>query len=623
MIKSEQLKAALIQNIERVCSELLPDGRMQSGEYRCAGIFGGKGDSLGVNIKKGIWKDFSDNAKGGDLISLFIARANGDKVNGMKAVYEFLGLKQQAFEPKPTQSFKPPVVDWSELDGDAYEYLSEERQIPDEILSLYDIKRAEKFFGEASKKLESYVFIYYRGKKPCYVKYVALDRKEDGKKIIQSQAGGLQVLFGMQTIPKDTDRLVITTGEIDALSFAAQGIPAVSVTNGDQNLNWITNCWDWLKRFKQIYLAFDMDESAQSVLETVAGRLGRERCYKVSLPYKDANKAHRAGEDLAACLALSKELKPARLILAKDIVDDVIRDIKGGENSKRGMPILDWRGDASIEFNLRPRELTIWTGFEGSGKSTFLYQIISWLLGCHGKKALLVSLEDPRERIVRYMMNQVMGLEIKQGELDADTEDTLRFVYDQYLAHNLIVFDHLGQAPLAEIIEAAHYSVARFGVEHVVIDSVARTDLDIEDNKQANEFMEKVVASMNETQAHYHLVAHAKKGKHPENSRESIPHKHDIKGSVQIPIVATNIIAVWRNIDKENILKSKQTKFSKEEVTKWADAVLAVRKQKLTGDIGQYELWFDKGSRRFRRTPEHYKEYPYSHTKEQKPEQPF
>lgn len=596
-------------------------------EYRCAGLFGGKGDSLGVNRAKKIWKDFSDDTKGGDLISLFIARAGGDKISGMKAVYEFLGERQERkIEIQTQATFKSPKCDWEELDGEVYQYLTgvdesdyggTERGLPDAVLEKYHVKMANRYFHEVQKTLPCYVFLYQKNKKICYAKYVALERN-NGKKIICSQAGGLQILFGMDAIPKGSDRIIITTGEIDAISFAAQGLPAVSVVNGDANDRWIELCWDWLKPFKHIYLSFDMDESGQAALEKVAGRLGRERCYKVALPYKDANACLLAGVDLAGCLASSQELKPDRLVMADKLYDGVLREIKLGTNSHRGIPFLGWSGDDGIGFNIRPQELTVWTGFEFSGKSTLLYQMASWLMATMQQKILLISLEEPAERIVRHMLTQVLAYEPQPDDLeDEDTSSLIREIYHEFFAKNLIVYDYLGSAPLKKILESCQYAVSKYGVSNIIIDSVARTDLDIEDNQKANEFMDKIVTSMNETQAHYHLVAHAKKSsRHPETSRESIPNKQDIKGSGSIPVLATNIIAVWRNQMKENILKSDQKKIPKEEVEKWDDAVLAIRKQKLTGEIGEFKLFFNKACRRFRRARER-KDYPY------KPADPF
>lgn len=55
------------------CEQLLPGGDMRGNEYVCADLSGGQGRSFSVNLTTGIWKDFSTEESGGDLISLWAA----------------------------------------------------------------------------------------------------------------------------------------------------------------------------------------------------------------------------------------------------------------------------------------------------------------------------------------------------------------------------------------------------------------------------------------------------------------------------------------------------------------------------------------------------------------------
>ncbi len=77
------------------------------------------------------------------------------------------------------------------------------------------------------------------------------------------------------------------------------------------------------------------------------------------------------------------------------------------------------------------------------------------------------------------------------------------------------------------------------------MDSVAKTDLDIEENKDANKFMALLTNSMNETGAHYHVVAHSRKG--DAKNRWSIPGLNEIKGSNQFGIETFNCLSFWRD----------------------------------------------------------------------------
>jgi twinkle protein len=83
--------------------------------------------------------------------------------------------------------------------------------------------------------------------------------------------------------------VVITEGEIDALSWAAYGRAAMSVPYGGGKggkQRWIESEFDRLERFERIFISTDMDKAGQEAAEEIASRLGRHRCYRVQLPLK-------------------------------------------------------------------------------------------------------------------------------------------------------------------------------------------------------------------------------------------------------------------------------------------------------------------------------------------------
>lgn len=72
-LNAAELKNLLISMMPGLLSDWLPGGRILGHEYKCGNKYGGPGDSMSVNVYTGIWKDFADSAKGGDLISLYAA----------------------------------------------------------------------------------------------------------------------------------------------------------------------------------------------------------------------------------------------------------------------------------------------------------------------------------------------------------------------------------------------------------------------------------------------------------------------------------------------------------------------------------------------------------------------
>ena len=86
------------------------------------------------------------------------------------------------------------------------------------------------------------------------VKYRDLENeKQTGKKKIWSNEDPEYHLWGWQAIDDDTREVVICEGEIDALTWFQQGVPALSVPNGGGKGNkqtiWIDNDYERLQRF--------------------------------------------------------------------------------------------------------------------------------------------------------------------------------------------------------------------------------------------------------------------------------------------------------------------------------------------------------------------------------------
>lgn len=102
----DETASELLKRAELICRHLLPGGRREGHEYKAGDLLGSKGDSLSINIKTGVWKDFATDDGGGDLISLWAA-VKGVRMGDAKAECEaWLG---KAPAPKPAA---PKPTSW-------------------------------------------------------------------------------------------------------------------------------------------------------------------------------------------------------------------------------------------------------------------------------------------------------------------------------------------------------------------------------------------------------------------------------------------------------------------------------------------------------------------------------
>src|SRR5690606_14659374 len=144
---------------------------------------------------------------------------------------------------------RPPKPQCNKPQGRVRDYLTEIRNIPTDVLDLYRV-------GERGDEI-IFPFLLPSGELA-----LAKSRKaEDGAAPRPTAANCEPVLFGWQAIPDKAREVVITEGEIDALSWAAYGYPSMSVPFGGGKggkQSWIENEFDRLDRFEKIYISTDM-----------------------------------------------------------------------------------------------------------------------------------------------------------------------------------------------------------------------------------------------------------------------------------------------------------------------------------------------------------------------------
>lgn len=97
--KYETLAATLLERAESVCRYLLPDGRKENGEWRVGSIGGERGQSMGVNLKTGICKDFDAGDGAGDLLALWALKRGVKMHVAFEEAAEWAGVAKPKTSP--------------------------------------------------------------------------------------------------------------------------------------------------------------------------------------------------------------------------------------------------------------------------------------------------------------------------------------------------------------------------------------------------------------------------------------------------------------------------------------------------------------------------------------------
>lgn len=303
-----------------------------------------------------------------------------------------------------------------------------------------------------------------------------------GKKFWQ-RSGGRRTFWNADALDDPTlesgqNALVITEGEIDALSAIECGFPlAVSVPDGappvpegkepadlepldpssenSGKFEFIWNNRDRLKRIKRFILAVDNDPPGQRLAAELVRRLSASRCYFVEYPIgcKDLNDVlmQKGYDTVSAVLNAAKPYPVRGLYCLSDYPD-------AGElqTFRTGW----WTLDQCFKPFLG--EFIVVTGVPSHGKSSWILHLLVNLGRLHGWSSAVFSPEMPTVPTLRNTFRDILGG--KSPENDAFIEEKFCFIGSDPTGGEDEDFD------LDWIIDKAKEAVLRHGIRVLLID---------------------------------------------------------------------------------------------------------------------------------------------------------
>jgi twinkle protein len=570
------IKRALSARAQAVAEYLLPHGKREGHEWRAGSTSGDKGQSLGVHLagdKAGVWSDFA-TGESGDLIDLWSASRGVSLSEAIEQARAYCGMTppQQSFGAQRNYT-RPPRPACTKPTPTVLDYLRENRNLPDATIDAYKVA--------ADGNTIVFPFLLPDGE----LALAKARKAEDGASPKPTAANCEPVLFGWQAVPDSARDIIITEGELDAMSWHAYGHPAMSVPFGGgkgAKQQWIENEFDRLARFERIFISTDMDQPGEEAAAEIIARLGRHRCYRVSLPHKDANDCLVNGvsrEDMERRLREAKSFDPDGLRRAADYFDDVAHLFWPAHGEHVGY--VTPYGKLGPKLLFRPGEVTVWTGSSGAGKSQILSDCcVGWL--SEGSRVCIASLEMKPAQTLKRMVKQA-------GGIDRPTMEFLRMII-QWLDGGLLIYERVGKAGVQALLEVFDYARAKYGCDQFIIDSLMRLGIAADDYTGQEKAVFQIIDWAIQNNVHVHLVAHARKGE----AGKGAPETEDVKGAMEIGANAFNIISIWRNRQHEDQIKAAQSDEEIRRLNEKPGVIMNVAKQR-NGDFeGKIGLWFDQ-----------------------------
>ena len=480
--------------------------------------------------------------------------------------------KQYITPPTELKTLSEPVVKWFAGRG-----------ISNQTILRYKISEGKEYMQQVGEERNTIHFNYFYNGNLVNIKY------RDSSKNFKLVSGARLTPYGVDVALDNSDsELVVVEGEMDVLAFYEAGIKtAVSVPNGaskgSQKLDWLEECWH-LFEGKKIFLATDMDEAGQALRAELARRLGKENCYNITLPYKDANDVlfHGGPDMLVECYNSASPFPVEGIDDAFSVKDELMHLYD------KGYPV-GYDIGFDMDFIWHPGQVTLVTGIPGHGKSTFLKNVMYRLAKMHDQKFFIYSAEEANTAFALSDLYQIaFGKSFFENKwckriTKEEVESMVPFMNDHFKYYRLSEND----LSIDGILGKAKEMVKRYGINGLVIDNMSTVEKSLSNQEQQRHH--QIKAMMNDVArfarnygVHVYMVAHPKKVSKLKGDRYEVPHGYDVGDSSHWYNLTDNGMTVYRNYE------TRQT-----EVHKWKVRF------KYTGQIGTSYFTFNLNNSRY------------------------
>ncbi|XP_057537802.1 twinkle homolog protein, chloroplastic/mitochondrial-like isoform X1 [Amaranthus tricolor] len=427
------------------------------------------------------------------------------------------------------------------------------------------------------KKSDGYqmviAFTYWRSGVLVNCKY------RDVKKKFWQETDTERIFYGLDDILHASD-IIIVEGEMDKLAMEEAGFRnCVSVPDGapsrvsdkdvpspdqDTKYQYLWNCKQYFDKASRIILATDADAPGQALSEELARRLGRERCWRVKWPkknayedLKDANEVlmYLGPEKLKETVENAEPYPISGLFTFRDYFNEIDAYYDRALGDELGVS-TGWRS-LDEYYNVVPGELTVVTGVPNSGKSEWIDALLCNLNESVGWKFALCSMENK----VREHARKLLEKHIKKPFFNVRYAESLERMSREDLEHgkkwlddtfHLIRCENDSLPNIKWVLDLAKAAVLRHGVRGLVIDPYNELDHQRLPSMTETEYVSQILTMIKRFAQHHSchvwFVAHPRQ---LHNWVGGAPNLYDISGSAHFINKCDNGIVVHRNRDPE------------------------------------------------------------------------
>jgi twinkle protein len=449
------------------------------------------------------------------------------------------------------------------------------RKISQKTLEKFMIFSREEWMPQTQQKENCVCFPYFRDGSLVNIKF------RTARKEFKMVKDAELILYNLNTVG-EKKHCIITEGEIDCMSLYEVGFGAdpdvdagtgevkdnnfskwcqLSVPNGaaigNQKLDYLDNCAEWLIGIEEFVIATDGDAAGEQLKAELIRRLGVERCRVVNYPIEECvrldNGLKRRCKDMNEILIyLGKEVVVNTVNTAESIpvdgiyyVDDIFPSML--ENFKNGIQLAPktYFGLMDEYFRWKKGEINLIVGHANHGKTTLVLQMMLTKSLYDGWKWAIFSPENyPATDFYDDLIEMYIG-----KWLDHMSED--EYVEGAHFVdkHIFYVYPDDGH-DINSINEKFRYLVLKKGIDGVLIDPFNQLDHVQKPYQREDQYLSETLKDIKRFALlnciSYNIIAHpVKQQREPDKSMPPVD-MYDIAGGAMWANKADNIISYYR-----------------------------------------------------------------------------
>lgn len=382
-------------------------------------------------------------------------------------------------------------------DEDALDYLCNVRRFSLEIVKRQKLGLTKHYFQKTGKDTRALVYPYLVNGNTVWCHFRTLPDPNDLKKVpkdFASPTGWESTLYNGEVLKEGIKDIVLVEGEANCIAAMDHGILNICGVPGAniKKASWIETM-DKLE-LEKVYVLYDKDKVGQKAAQTLASRIGIERCWKITLPdfevVTDSGET-RKGKDINEWFVSAggtkedfEKLKESAALFDVDGVSsatDALEEFTEELENKGAAQKYVWPLVSDVAHFDEGDCIDI-LAEEKIGKTKFGMNLVEYMVDTYGDDGIIICAEMTRAKLARAWVSHKAQVpdnlpktpeEAEQltqmfkaaipgvKEMAANREGTLYLCYPKY-------------STMDDIYKLMVDVIRRYGVKWIMLDNIQR-----------------------------------------------------------------------------------------------------------------------------------------------------